>query len=107
MVDICLLHPSDSRADAHDIVCLLQKLHNVKFLKLNPEVIRILCLHVELISHQSSPFANLKSLKIHPGYYVPLPHEEQTQPKVTMCTEVKNYFLDGSPGATIYQNGFT
>ncbi|MFS8019369.1 putative F-box domain, leucine-rich repeat domain superfamily, F-box-like domain superfamily [Helianthus anomalus] len=76
MVDICLLHPSDSRADAHDIVCLLQKLHNVKFLKLNPEVIRILCLHVELISHQSSPFANLKSLKIHPGYYVPLPHEE-------------------------------
>ncbi|KAI7739812.1 hypothetical protein M8C21_024276 [Ambrosia artemisiifolia] len=101
MVDICVLHPGDSRKDAHEIVCLLQKLHCVKFLTLNPEIIKVLCLYVELISHQSSPFANLKSLKIHPKIYPDyVTLTEQTQAEVTMSTEVKNYFLDGSPDAS-------
>ncbi|XP_022022188.1 putative F-box/LRR-repeat protein At3g28410 [Helianthus annuus] len=93
-VDICIHHCND-RADAHGIVCMLQKLHSVKFLTLNLEIIKILCSYVELISHQPSPFANLKSLEIYPKIH---PDSEQTQPKVT--TEVKNYFVDGSPGAT-------
>ncbi|GJY11475.1 F-box domain containing protein [Tanacetum coccineum] len=47
---------------------------------------------VEIISHQPSPFANLKSLKIYP--------KEWWLPKITMFIEVKNYLLDGSLGAT-------
>ncbi|KAF5782340.1 hypothetical protein HanRHA438_Chr11g0507401 [Helianthus annuus] len=93
-VDICI-HHCNVGADAHEIVCMLQKLHSVKFLTLNLEIIKILCSYVELISHQPSPFANLKCLEIYPKIH---PDSEQTQPKVT--TEVKNYFVDGSPGAT-------
>ncbi|KAJ0685760.1 putative F-box domain, leucine-rich repeat domain superfamily, F-box-like domain superfamily [Helianthus annuus] len=61
----------------------------------------LLSLSVELISHQPSPFANLKSLKVYPNN-VNLEAEKQTQPEVTMSTEVKNYLLDSSPapGAT-------
>ncbi|XP_076899503.1 F-box/LRR-repeat protein At5g02910-like [Bidens hawaiensis] len=90
--------PSDDKANAHKIVSLLQQLHIVKFLTLNMEIIEILFSSVELISHLPSPFANLKSLKIHRKIYST--QKEQTQPEVTMCTEVKNYLFDGSPGAT-------
>ncbi|GKC15667.1 hypothetical protein Tco_1012449 [Tanacetum coccineum] len=52
---------------------------------------------VEIISHQHSPFANSKSIKIYP-----LLVDKWQLPReiVNMSTEVKNYLLDGSPGAT-------
>ncbi|KAM0028807.1 putative F-box domain, leucine-rich repeat domain superfamily, F-box-like domain superfamily [Helianthus debilis subsp. tardiflorus] len=84
-VDMCIYHPFDDKANAQKIVCLLQQLHS------------FLCSSVELILDQPSPFVNLKGLKIYPEFYY---WEEHTQPKVTMCTEVKSYLLDGSPGAT-------
>lgn len=51
---------------------------------------------VELISHQPSPFTNLKSLKIYPKRV-----DERDLPKkrVDMSVEVKKYLLDGSPSA--------
>ncbi|KAJ0824530.1 hypothetical protein HanRHA438_Chr17g0793431 [Helianthus annuus] len=55
---------------------------------------------VELISHQPSPFANLKRLKIYPNCVSRLA-EDQTKPEVTMSTEVKKYLLDSAPGATL------
>ncbi|KAI7730197.1 hypothetical protein M8C21_000297, partial [Ambrosia artemisiifolia] len=96
--DLSLDETSDDNAKACKIVCLLQQLHSVKFLTLNLESIEILSTSVELISHQPSPFANLKSLKIYRKTY--FTQKEQTQPKATMCTEVMKYLLDGSPGAT-------
>lgn len=51
---------------------------------------------MEIISHQHSPLANLKSIKIYPLLEKwKLPRET-----VNMSTEVKNYLLDSSPGAT-------
>uniref|UniRef100_A0A251RLJ4 Putative F-box domain, Leucine-rich repeat domain, L domain-like protein n=1 Tax=Helianthus annuus TaxID=4232 RepID=A0A251RLJ4_HELAN len=96
-VDVCLSYPSN----ALKTVCLLQHFRNVKFLRLNMEIVKCLSSSVELISHQPSPFANLKSLKVYPSN-VDLKAEKQTQPEVTMSTEVKNYLLDSSPapGAT-------
>ncbi|GJS37445.1 hypothetical protein Tco_0535827 [Tanacetum coccineum] len=56
------------------------------------EILEHVSSSVEIISHQPSPFANLKSLKIYP--------KEWWLPKITMFIEVKNYLLDGSLGAT-------
>ncbi|GKC96227.1 hypothetical protein Tco_1161669 [Tanacetum coccineum] len=52
---------------------------------------------VEIISHQHSPFANLKSIKIYPLLVDKWKLPRET---LTMSTEVKNYLLAGSPGAT-------
>ncbi|KAJ0634837.1 putative F-box domain, leucine-rich repeat domain superfamily, F-box-like domain superfamily [Helianthus annuus] len=144
-VDICISSYSQDKEDAHEIVCMLQQIHSVKFLTLNLELIEVyfywalmsslsynkeypnlnlghtlviaknikkistnkvnsfltetLSSSVELISHQPSPFANLKRLKIYPSYVTRLA-EDQMELQVTMCTEVKNYLLDASPGAT-------
>ncbi|KAJ0431592.1 putative F-box domain, leucine-rich repeat domain superfamily, F-box-like domain superfamily [Helianthus annuus] len=70
----------------------LEKLRSVKFLTLNLELVKCLSSSVELISHQPSPFTNLKSLKIYPA--------DVSKPEVTMYTEVKNYLLGSSQGAT-------
>ncbi|KAJ0446018.1 putative F-box domain, leucine-rich repeat domain superfamily, F-box-like domain superfamily [Helianthus annuus] len=78
----------------------LKKIHSVEFLTLSLEAIKLLSQFVELISHLPSPFANLKRLKIYPEYVTP-EAEDQTEQEVTMCTEVKNYLLDASPGATV------
>ncbi|XP_076931424.1 putative F-box/FBD/LRR-repeat protein At4g13965 [Bidens hawaiensis] len=94
---IDIYRPFEDKANAHKVVCLFQQLHSVKFLTLDFELFKFLSSYVELISHQPSPFANLKSLKIYP--YNANESEEQTPLKV-MSTEVKNYLLDGSPGAT-------
>ena len=59
--------------------------------------LQLLSSSVEVISHQPSPFASLKSLKIYPTQ---LDHEDATM-KVKLSTEVKNYLLDGSPNATV------
>ncbi|GKB35046.1 F-box domain containing protein [Tanacetum coccineum] len=68
-----------------------------KFLTLNLEILEHLSSSVEIVSHQPSPFANLKSLEIYPS----LVEKWQLSPKmVNVSTEVKNYLLDGSPGAT-------
>ncbi|KAJ0808090.1 putative leucine-rich repeat domain superfamily, F-box-like domain superfamily [Helianthus annuus] len=124
-VNICIHCLSEDKAATHKIVCLLQQLHTVKFLTLNLELVKVWVLDlyvyhdpltkifntnegnnviaktlkigiwvlltssVELISHQPSPFTNLKSLKIYPVY--------DTQSKVTMSNDVKNYLLDNSP----------
>ncbi|GJY12251.1 F-box domain containing protein [Tanacetum coccineum] len=94
-VDICISYLFDT--DPHKIVGLLQRLHSVKSLTLNLEILEHLSSSVEVISHQPSPFANLKSLKIYPKKV-----DKWELPKkiVDMSTEVKNYLLDGSPSAT-------
>ncbi|KAM0004080.1 putative F-box domain, leucine-rich repeat domain superfamily, F-box-like domain superfamily [Helianthus debilis subsp. tardiflorus] len=76
------------------IITLLQKFHNVKVLSLSMDIIELLNSSVELISHQPSPFANLKSLKI-------LPYWGSKSKKVIMSMEVKNYLLNRSPNATL------
>ncbi|KAK9052903.1 hypothetical protein SSX86_029533 [Deinandra increscens subsp. villosa] len=94
--DICIYHFSNSLKRTQEVLCMLQQLHSVKILTLNFAIVKLLSSFVELISYQPSPFANLKSLNVHPGHVIP---KDQTQPNVTMSTEVKNYLLDGSPGA--------
>ncbi|KAJ0666408.1 putative F-box domain, leucine-rich repeat domain superfamily, F-box-like domain superfamily [Helianthus annuus] len=93
--DICVSYPPE--ADAHQIVCLLQHLHNVKFLTLNLEIVELLSSSVELLLRQPSPFVNLKSLKIYPER---VRLSGQAPRKVAMSSELKNYLIDSSPGAT-------
>ncbi|XP_022025526.1 putative F-box/FBD/LRR-repeat protein At4g13965 [Helianthus annuus] len=100
--DICILQHSGSLQSLfsglrlqpyiHNIVFLLQQLRSVKFLTLNLELVKLLSSSVELISDQPSPFTDLKSLKIYPA--------DITIPEVTLSTEVKNFLLDSSQGAT-------
>ncbi|PWA53866.1 F-box domain, Leucine-rich repeat domain, L domain-like protein [Artemisia annua] len=82
------------RLNAQAIVGLLQQFRSVKFLTLNLEIVECLSSSVELISHQPSPFATLKSLKIYPA-------RKELHPKANVSTLVENYFLDSSPGATL------
>ncbi|PWA66628.1 F-box domain, Leucine-rich repeat domain, L domain-like protein [Artemisia annua] len=82
------------REDPQNIVGLFQLLHSVKDLTLNLEILEHLSSSVEIISHQHSPLANLKSIKIYPLLV------DKWQLPRDMSTEVKNYLLDGSPGAT-------
>ncbi|PWA64302.1 F-box domain, Leucine-rich repeat domain, L domain-like protein [Artemisia annua] len=93
--DMNMLYPLKSNASK--ILAQIQLLHNVKFLTLNLEIIQCLSSCVELISHQPCPFANLKSLKIYPqdAYWFDDPKN-----KVTISTQVINYFLDSSPSTT-------
>ncbi|KAI7739818.1 hypothetical protein M8C21_024282, partial [Ambrosia artemisiifolia] len=92
--DICVSCPKD----AHQVLRLLQQLHNVKFLTLNLEIVELLSSSVELMSYQPSPFVNLKSLKIHPaGGLLEVPKRNT----VKMSMELKSYLLDSSPGATL------
>nr|GEW05512.1 hypothetical protein [Tanacetum cinerariifolium] len=93
--DICINRPY--MEDPQKIVGLLQCLRSVKFLTLNLEILELLSKSFELISHQPSPFANLKRLKIYPKnlYKCELPKD-----MINVSTEVKNYLLDNSPGAT-------
>ncbi|KAI7726982.1 hypothetical protein M8C21_011407, partial [Ambrosia artemisiifolia] len=109
--DICVSCPKD----AHQVLRLLQQLHNVKFLTLNLEIVeakkyshnsetdklkhnKLLSSSVELMSYQPSPFVNLKSLKIHPaGGLLEVPKRNT----VRMSMELKSYLLDSSPGATL------
>uniref|UniRef100_A0A251RLI6 Putative F-box domain, Leucine-rich repeat domain, L domain-like protein n=1 Tax=Helianthus annuus TaxID=4232 RepID=A0A251RLI6_HELAN len=83
-VDVCISYVYD-KAAAHEVVSLLQQLYSC------------LSSYVELISHQPSPFTDLKSLKIYPTY---VPLVGQTQPKLTLSPEVEKYLLGSSPGAT-------
>ncbi|KAJ0824569.1 putative F-box domain-containing protein [Helianthus annuus] len=89
--DICVSSPKD----AHQVLRLLQHLHRVKSLTLNLEIVELLSSSVELMSHEPSPFVNLKSLKIHPAR-----EEVPEHDSVKMSAEVKSYLLDGSSGAT-------
>ncbi|KAI7742925.1 hypothetical protein M8C21_008730 [Ambrosia artemisiifolia] len=106
-VDICIsCGSSEGEATARKIVCMLQQLRSVQFLTLNSELIKLLSSSIEIIAHQPSPFANLKSLKIYPAYTPDefmqprLSKKKLMQSKVTMSTEVRNYLLNSSPGAT-------
>ncbi|PWA69391.1 F-box domain, Leucine-rich repeat domain, L domain-like protein [Artemisia annua] len=94
--DISIIRPY--MEDPRNIVGLFQLFHSVKNLTLNLEILEHLSSYVEIISHQPSPFANLKSLEIYPSVV-----EKLWLPKeiVNMSTEVKNYLLDSSPGATL------
>ncbi|PWA37790.1 F-box domain, Leucine-rich repeat domain, L domain-like protein [Artemisia annua] len=82
------------RLNAQAIVGLLQQFRSVRFLTLNLEIVECLSSSVELISHQPSPFATLKSLKIYPA-------RKELHPKANVSTLVENYFLDSSPGVTL------
>ncbi|KAM0054124.1 putative ankyrin repeat-containing domain-containing protein [Helianthus debilis subsp. tardiflorus] len=88
--DICVFYPKC----AHQVLCLLQRLHSVKFLTLSLEIVERLSSSVELLSNQPSPYANLKSLMIHPGQLI------RSRERVKMAAEVRGYLLDSSPGAT-------
>ncbi|KAJ0702193.1 putative F-box domain, leucine-rich repeat domain superfamily, F-box-like domain superfamily [Helianthus annuus] len=91
--DICVPRPKD----AHQVLRMLQRLHNVKFLTLNVEIVELLSSSVELITNQPSPFANLKSLKIQPDIdFSDLGEHERAD----MSAKVRSYLLDGSPDAT-------
>ncbi|PWA33914.1 F-box domain, Leucine-rich repeat domain, L domain-like protein [Artemisia annua] len=93
-VDICISSPYDEVP--FEVVDLLQRLHSVKSLALNLEILEFLSSHVEGLSHQPSPFGNLESLKVYPKKV----HEwELPKEIVTVSREVKNYLLDGSPSA--------
>ncbi|MFS8030437.1 putative F-box domain, leucine-rich repeat domain superfamily, F-box-like domain superfamily [Helianthus anomalus] len=94
--DIYVSRPKD--ADAHQLFCLLQQLHNVRYLTLSLEIVEIISLSTDLIIHQPSPFVNLKSLNIYPqiiGYWW-----NQARKKETMSTKLKSYLLDSSPGCS-------
>ncbi|KAM0041397.1 putative F-box domain, leucine-rich repeat domain superfamily, F-box-like domain superfamily [Helianthus debilis subsp. tardiflorus] len=93
-VDLCIHKPHE--IEAHAIVGRLQQFHNVKYLTLNTEILEVLSYSMELISNQPSPFANLRSLKIHP---VNIQLAGQAQKKVVVSDLVKNYLLDCSPSA--------
>ncbi|KAI7744532.1 hypothetical protein M8C21_016206 [Ambrosia artemisiifolia] len=102
--DLCYLEKVDLRIDTSfvwsgsRIACLLQQIHNVKFLMLNLELVKPLSAYMERISLQPSPFSNIKSLNIFPLY---VPSDDEAHEKVTMSTKVLNYLLDGSPSATL------
>ncbi|GJS32220.1 F-box domain containing protein [Tanacetum coccineum] len=89
-VDLTISYP----CKAQTIVGLLQQIRSVKFLTLNLEIVERLSSSAELILHQPSPFANLKSLKIYPV-------REILHVKANVCTLVESYFLDSSPGVTL------
>ncbi|GJS10876.1 ALP1-like protein [Tanacetum coccineum] len=59
---------------------------------------------VQVISHQPSPFASLKSLKIYPlmnlEIYPVRLDQEQAAMEINLSTEVKSYLLDGSSNTT-------
>ncbi|XP_076890554.1 uncharacterized protein LOC143541673 [Bidens hawaiensis] len=96
-VDMCIDCLHNFKDYTCRFFCLLQQLHCVKFLTLNFELVKLFFSLVKLISDQSSPFVNLKSLKFYPARVT---LGELTQREVTMSTEVKKYFLGGSLGAT-------
>ncbi|XP_071695732.1 uncharacterized protein [Rutidosis leptorrhynchoides] len=81
-----------NRGDVLKIVSFLQQLNTVKFLTVNLELVKFLSSHSKLISQQPCPFANLRSLKIYP-------ENLEVDRKVSMSTEVKNYFLSRSTSA--------
>ncbi|GJX40624.1 F-box domain containing protein [Tanacetum coccineum] len=89
-VDLSISHPRD----ACRIVSLLGQLCSVKYLTLNLEIVELLSSRVELVSHQPSPFANLKSLKMYPVCRI-------SQGEVNVSTVVENYFLGSSPSVTL------
>nr|GEV96773.1 hypothetical protein [Tanacetum cinerariifolium] len=95
-VDICISCPS--KEDPHRIVGLLQRLHGVKYLTLNIEILEHLSSYVGLFAHQPSLFANLKNLII---YRERLYKDNMANEKADMSTELKNYLLHSSPGATL------
>lgn len=82
---------------------------------------QLLSSSVEVISHQPSPFASLKNLKVYPSKSIKIypvkdlgeyllkileidptdqHDQEQAAMEINLSTEVKNYLLDGSPDAT-------
>nr|GEU74396.1 hypothetical protein [Tanacetum cinerariifolium] len=87
--------------ESHLNICL-SKLSNLtlKYLTWNVmsflwrKIVKCLSSSAELISHQPSPFANLKSLKIYPAL-------KTLHVKANVSTFVESYFLDSSPGVTL------
>ncbi|GJX77884.1 F-box domain containing protein [Tanacetum coccineum] len=102
-VDLSISSPH--KTDVHKICELLQRLHSVKSLALSLEIVELLSSSVEVISHQPSPFASLKSLKIYPlmnlEIYPVRLDQEPAAMEINLSTEVKSYLLDGSRNATL------
>ncbi|PWA33907.1 F-box domain, Leucine-rich repeat domain, L domain-like protein [Artemisia annua] len=92
-VDLCISSPQ--KTNVHRIRDLFQHLHSVKSLALSLEIAELLSTSEEVVSHQSSPFPSLKSLKIYPlrGLKITWPssnatftmvsHEEARATKIT------------------------
>ncbi|GKC15127.1 hypothetical protein Tco_1011909, partial [Tanacetum coccineum] len=95
MANLCMSFPDETETDALKIYVLLQHVHSVKFLALSLEIVEFLSSSEEIISLKTSPFSNLRSLKIYPALV-----EERVQEKINISTEVKNYLLGSSPNAT-------
>ncbi|KAD3641788.1 hypothetical protein R6Q59_004338 [Mikania micrantha] len=94
--DICISNPPKANAD--QIVCLLQYIHNVHFLRLNLEIVELLFSSVELLLHQPFSIVNLKRLKIYPEIVC---QSEQASKKAIMFNELQSFLLDNFPGSTI------
>ncbi|XP_023756698.1 F-box/LRR-repeat protein At1g55660-like [Lactuca sativa] len=76
--------------DARKIINMLLKLHSVRYLTLNADIIECLSSFPDLLSHFLSPFSNLICLTI----------DYKDAYKVKMYTEVINFLLENSPSAT-------
>ncbi|CAH1414729.1 unnamed protein product [Lactuca virosa] len=102
-VDLCFrvnLHYTGLHQQARKLACLLNQLHNVKFLTLNLGILQILSSSMEPVSHQPSPFANLNILKFltcPATLYMELqPHEN-----VATSTQIKHNMQDSFSSAII------
>nr|XP_043625413.1 F-box/FBD/LRR-repeat protein At1g16930-like [Erigeron canadensis] len=95
-VDILVHHPEMLHPGS--IVGLLQKLHGVKSITLNLEIMEHLSSFVKISSHQASSLASLRNLKVYPLDSYKSEHQNQV---ITLPTEVSNYFLNSSPSATL------
>ncbi|XP_076922846.1 FBD-associated F-box protein At2g26860-like, partial [Bidens hawaiensis] len=90
-VDLCIRNPRET--EAHTIIGLFQKFHGVKCLTINLETLEVVSSSVDLISNQTSPFANLRKLNIYPVNI-------QAEANAVVFNEVKNYLLGRSPRAS-------
>ncbi|KAI3679979.1 hypothetical protein L2E82_50715 [Cichorium intybus] len=91
-VDLCIFNPLSR--DVHEIVCLLQQIHGVKFLTLNMEILELISSSMGVISHQPFAFADFKILKFSTVQPIRVYLEVRAQEKVTRSTEIKNNQLD-------------
>ncbi|MFS7926183.1 putative F-box domain, leucine-rich repeat domain superfamily, F-box-like domain superfamily [Helianthus anomalus] len=77
------------------LLSLFQKIHSTKYLVINLDIIETLSLCLDQLSLEPSPFDNLKCLKIN------MVSQKQKDHIPTVPTQVRNYFLENSPSATL------
>ncbi|GJZ68056.1 hypothetical protein Tco_0631296 [Tanacetum coccineum] len=106
-VDLCVSSPQ--KTNVHKIHDMFQRLHSVKYFALSLEIVELLSASKEDISHQTSPFPSLKTLKIYPlkglktltsNMFPTQLDQEQEAMKIKLSAEVTNYLLESSSNAT-------